>query len=133
MESMTPFYQQCIKTLLTQYQSLQTEGAEIELLYDDERMHYMALRVGWVNQRRIYQCLLHIDIVGDAIIIQCNNTEELVASELVRMGIPKENIGLGFIPPETRLDAEFKAGAPRHVAQHEQIGAQTPVMPSVPA
>ena len=38
MESMTPFYQQCIKTFLTQYQSLQTEGTEIELLYDDERM-----------------------------------------------------------------------------------------------
>ena len=110
MESTITFYQQCVKTLLAHYESLWTEGTNIELIYDDERMHYMALRVGWVSQKRLYLCLLHIDIIGETILIQCNNTEDMVASELVQMGIPKDHIGLGFIPPETCSDAEFKAG-----------------------
>ncbi|MCP4648535.1 MAG: XisI protein [PVC group bacterium] len=109
MESTVTFYKQCVKTLLAHYESLRIEGTDIELLYDDERMRYMALRVGWMNQKRLYLCLLHIDIVGETIIIQCNNTEDMVASELVQMGILKEHIGLGFIPPETCSDAEFKA------------------------
>ncbi|MDM8558305.1 XisI protein [Candidatus Parabeggiatoa sp. HSG14] len=109
MESTITFYQQCIKTILAHYESLRTEETNIELIYDDERMHYMVLRVGWVSQKRMYLCLLHMDIVDETIIIQCNNTEDRVASELVQMGIPKEHIGLGFIPPETCSDAEFKA------------------------
>lgn len=109
MESTIRFYKQCVKTILALYESLRIEGTDIELLYDDERMRYMVLRVGWVNQKRLYLCLLHIDIVGETIIIQCNNTEDMVASELVHMGIPKDHIGLGFIPPETCSDAGFKA------------------------
>lgn len=129
MESMIPLYQQCIKTLLSQYESPQAEDAAIELICDDERMRYLVLRVGWRDQKRIYLCLLHIDIIDDTVIIQCNNTEDKVASELVQLGIPKDKIGLGFLPPAVRSDAEFRAGTSRKTLQRqrEQILSAVPV------
>jgi len=44
--------------------------------------------------------LAHIDICQEMVVIQCNNTEDLIATELAEMGIPRENIALGFLPPE---------------------------------
>ena len=103
------------------------------MIYDDERMRYLVLRVGWVHQKRIYLCLLHIEIVGETVIIQCNNTEEKIASELVRLGMPKDKIGLGFLPPAVRLDAEFNAEPPRKMVQRQEYRHQEQVMSPVPA
>jgi hypothetical protein len=48
---------------------------------------------------------VHIDICDEIVIIQCNDTEDLIATELVEMGIPRERIVLGFLPPEVQDDA----------------------------
>jgi len=69
----------------------------------------MVIQVGWYQQRRIHVCLVHIDIINDVLILQCNNTEEPVAAELVKMGVPKDSIGLGFVPPEASQSAEYSA------------------------
>jgi len=100
------FYKHCIKKLLFECESFKSPWANVELLFDDERMSYMTVRVGWAKQKRIHLCLVHIDILGDAIIVQCNNTENLVVSDLVEMGIPREKISCGFIPPEAQKDME---------------------------
>ena len=102
MDQALEFYKRCIKHLLAEYQSLKNDWSEVELLFDDERMHYMALRVGWFNQKRIYLCLVHIDICDTMIVIQANNTEDLIDDELIEMGIPKEKMCLGLLPPEVR-------------------------------
>ncbi len=109
MESQVSHYTTAIKTVLREYQQLQTPHAAIELLFDDEHMRYLAMRVGWYGQKRIHLCLAHIDIVGEVVIIQSNNTEAPLATELVENGIPKEKIGLGFIPPEAQQYAEYPA------------------------
>ncbi len=101
MEKSITFYQQCIKTLLTEYEDIQTEDSHMEVLFDDERLRYMAVWVGWWKSKRIHQCTIHIDICDDMVIIQCNDTEDLIGTELANMGIPKEKICLGFLPPET--------------------------------
>ncbi len=100
MASQIDFYKRCIKKLLSEYDSFKSPCSNVELLFDDERMSYMAVRIGWLKHKRIHLCLAHIDILGEKMIIQCNNTENLVVTELVEMGIPKENISCGFIPPE---------------------------------
>ena len=109
MESNITHYATAIKTVLREYQKFQTPNSAIELLFDDEHLRYMVIRVGWHQQKRIHLCLAHIDIVGDLVIIQSNNTEAPLAAELVDMGIPKEKIGLGFIPPEAQQYAEYSA------------------------
>ena len=65
MENSLAFYQQCIKEVLSEYERLHTEWSKVELLFDDERGHYMVLRVGWFKQKRVHRCLIHIDISGD--------------------------------------------------------------------
>lgn len=105
MERTLIFYKNCVKQLLSTYESLQTERSHVELLFDDERMHYMAVRVGWVNRKRLHLCLVHIDICDDMIVIQCNNTEDMIADELEELGIPRHKICLGFLPPEVRVFA----------------------------
>lgn len=109
MDSTLDFYKQCVKKLLSQYELLKDKDSEIELIFDDERMRYMALWIGWHEYQRVHQCAVHIDIIGDEIAIQRNDTEDLVVTELVNMGIPQEKIRLNFIHPKHRADVEQEA------------------------
>jgi hypothetical protein len=110
MEISLEFYQQCVKKLLYQYESLKDEDSQIELIFDDERMHYMAVWVGWHEYKRIHQCAVHIDIVGDRIFIECNDTEDPLVAELVEMGVSQDNISLSFIHPKRLEYVEQEAG-----------------------
>ena len=105
MDKTVEYYKRCVKQLLSTYESLHTERSQVDLLFDDARMHYMAVRVGWANRKRLHLCLVHIDICNDLIVIQCNNTEDLITDELEAMGIPRQKICLGFLPPEVRAFA----------------------------
>ena len=71
-----------------------------ELVFDDERGRYMVMWLGWQGQRRIHSCYVHIDIVDEKILIQWNDTEELLDEILVDMGVPRSVIVIGTIPPE---------------------------------
>ena len=102
MENSTEFYKRCVKQLLTGYESLTTGDSRIELIFDDERMRYMAVWVGWQKYRRIHQCAVHIDICNGQILIQWNDTEDLIDEMLTDMGIPKTAICLAMIPPNIR-------------------------------
>ena len=83
METPREFYKQCVKQLLAEYETLKSDDATIELIFDDEHQHYMAYRVGWFKHKRIHFCLVHIDICDDMVIIQANNTEDMIDEELV--------------------------------------------------
>ena len=102
MDEQIELYQACIKRLLSEYQALKTPWSDVELIFDDERQHYMALRIGWLQHKRIHFCLVHIDICDDQVVIQANNTEDLIDEELVAMGVPEDKICLGLLPPDVR-------------------------------
>lgn len=80
---------------------------QTELVFDDERGHYHYGEVGWDGDRRIDSVLIHIDLTGDTIWIQRNWTETRVAEELVRAGVPREHIVLGFKHPDMRPDTDY--------------------------
>ena len=77
--------------------------------------HYQLITIGWegdtckhrLRQRRIFSCLIHIDLKGDKIWIQHDGTESGVANELVELGIPKGKIVLGYQDPNARHLTEF--------------------------
>lgn len=100
METSVTFYQQCIKQILSEYSMLKTDGAETQLVFDDERLHYLVMWVGWQGYKRIHECAIHIDIVDGKIVIQWNDTEDLLEESLMEMGIPKSAIVLGMLPLE---------------------------------
>jgi hypothetical protein len=48
-----------------------------------------------------------VEIINNKIWIQCDNTEDGIALELVAAGIPKSDIVLAFHPPDVRKFTEF--------------------------
>jgi hypothetical protein len=99
-------YQSCIKQLLSEYESLTTDWSTIETIFDDVQMRYIVLRIGWNGQKRIHLCLVHIDIKDDMVIVQANNTEDMLDDELVALGIPHENIHPGILPPNIQAQLQ---------------------------
>jgi hypothetical protein len=94
-------YSQIVQELLTEYaQTFSTSNsiAEIEtqVIFDRERNHYQLVNLGWNRGRRIFGVVIHIDIKEEKIWLQYNGTEEHIAERLVQMGIPAEDIVLGF-------------------------------------
>ena len=107
------FYRECVKRLLSEYELLQDESSKIELIFDDQRMRYLALWVGWHQYKRVHQCCLHIDIVeiddSYRLLIQRNDTEESIVAELAEMGISEDKISLGFVHPQHQKYLEQQA------------------------
>ncbi|MEG3918290.1 element excision factor XisI family protein [Microcoleus sp. POL10_C6] len=62
----------------------------------------MLINIGWLNEQRIYHFVIYIDIIDGQVWIQANNTDRLIAEELVAAGIPAKSIVLGLQPPDVR-------------------------------
>lgn len=105
-------YRQIVKDLLTDYAKIPSSYGNIvrQTVFDQERDHYQLVNTGWENKRRIYGCLLHVDIQADGKIwIQYDGTEAGIANQLVEKGIPKENIVLAYQSTYMRKLSEFAA------------------------
>ena len=102
-------YRQCVQEALRGYAefSPSDEYVDVELSFDTERDHYQVIHAGWRNQRRIYGSVLHLDIKNGKIWIQHDGTEIGIANELLRLGVPKEDIVLAFHSPYQRQFTEF--------------------------
>ncbi|RCJ30897.1 fatty-acid oxidation protein subunit alpha [Nostoc minutum NIES-26] len=83
------------------------DNTEVQLIFDSERDRYQVLHLGWEELRRVYGCIIHVDIKDDKILIQRDGTEIGVANELVAAEVPKQDIVLGFHAPYKRKFTEF--------------------------
>jgi hypothetical protein len=77
---------------------------------DRTRDHYVVMNVGWHGERREHGCVIHLDIIGGKVWIQHDGTNWPVADELLAAGIPREDIVLGFHPPNVRRYTHFAVG-----------------------
>ncbi len=102
-------YRSQIRTLLQRYLLHKPSYGDIELqlIEDTEHDHYQIFSVGWDKHRRIHGCTVHLDIKQGKIWIQHNSTEDDIAEELVTLGVPKNDIVLGFQAPSRRLYTEY--------------------------
>ena len=105
-------YRQLVRELLTDYSQVDFSNPQLEteLIFDTDRDRYQVVHVGWSNKRRIYGCVLHLDIKDGKIWIQHDGTEGGIANELVDRGVPKQDIVLGFHSPFKRQFTEFAVG-----------------------
>jgi XisI protein len=105
-------YQESIQKLLEEYAAFSQDDLEVEteLIFDITRDRYQLVHVGWQNDRRIYGCILHLDIKDGKIWLQHNGTENDIAAELVDMGVPKFDIIIGFQSPFKRQFTEYAVG-----------------------
>jgi hypothetical protein len=102
-------YRQAVQQVLSQHAQVQSAYGDTErqTLFDVERDHYQVVNAGWENRRRVFGCLIHVDIKGEKFWIQYDGTEIGVANELVKLGIPKQDIVLAYQSPYMRQFSEF--------------------------
>jgi len=102
-------YRQIIENILNEYTQIPYAYGDIqtEAVFDRKNDRYVLMNVGWDDGRRVHGSLVHIDIIDGKLWIQRDGTEDGVAPELVRAGIPKNRIVLGFRSPEVRRYTEY--------------------------
>lgn len=102
-------YRQWIQQLLLERAARGLSQPEIETqaVLDTKRDHYLLLHTGWRNNRRTHGCSLHLDIKNGKIWIQHDGTEIGIATQLLELGVPPNDIVLAFHSPNMRKFTEF--------------------------
>lgn len=105
-------YNQIVNSLLQRQADIRKNREGVETQYikdeDDSAIHYLLVNIGFSRGRRIYGAFIHIDVKKDGKVwIQHDGTDLPVAEYLLEMGIPKEDIVLGFHPEELRQYTDF--------------------------
>lgn len=86
------------------------EGVRSEVVFDPTLDHFELVESGWEGHRYIHIVLFHIDIIDGKVWIQHDATDRPIATELIRAGIPKEDIVLGFHPADVRPFTGYGVG-----------------------
>ena len=84
------------------------EPIEKQVIFDDERGHYLLMKVGWRNSKSVYDTTFHIDVRPDGKVqVQRDNTDVIIVDDLLENGIPQSEIVLAFHAPFMRSQTEF--------------------------
>ena len=88
-----------------------SKDPEVETLFccDDTQNIFHLFDLGWRGKDRINATIALIRIKNEKIWIEEDWTEEGITADLLRMGIPKEDVVLAFHPPSLRQYTEFAA------------------------
>ena len=106
-------YRDLIKRILSEYVELSNRqpqaGIETILIMDEQRGHYMWLKLGWADGKRAKYITVYVRLREDKFWIEEGWTEDGIATDPVREGVPREDIVLAFHDPETRKHTDFAA------------------------
>jgi len=102
-------YQHLLKDFLTEEaDSKAIPEIEFQVVADEQNNHFQLVETGWFDKRFIHSVIFHFQIKPDGKIwLLANNTDMLVAEELVKRGVPASDIVLGFHPPYIRQHTGF--------------------------
>jgi hypothetical protein len=104
-------YPKLIKRILTEYIELchrrRDRDLETFLIVDEPKGHYIWMNLGWQNGERITGMTVYVRIRDEKFWIEEDWTEEGIALDLVREGVPKEDIVLAFHEPKMRQYTDF--------------------------
>lgn len=104
-------YRALTRQLITEYERLycmaQETGVEVYCVFDEAHDHYMLVEYGWHGQKRVKRTLLYVRLRAGKFWIEEDRTEEGIATDLLRAGVPKEDIVLAFHSPDMRPYTEF--------------------------
>ena len=83
--------------------------AEEQLIVDLTHNHFQWLTIGWENEESFKSYInIHFTIKPTGKIwLMENNTDIRIAEELVKLGVPRQDIVLGFQPPSHRSMTDF--------------------------
>lgn len=97
-------YQKLLENLLIEEaDSRQIPGIEFQVITDEKHHQYQLVETGWHEKQYIHQVLFHFQIKPDGKVwLLVNQTDRLVAEELVGRGIPASDLVIGFHPASVR-------------------------------
>ena len=97
-----------VESVLDDYASIPYSYGEIEqqTVFDRQKGRYLLMFDGWLNEEREHGCIIDVRIKGDKIWILRDGTEEGIALEFERLGVPKSQIVLAWYPEEVRAEEE---------------------------
>lgn len=104
-------YPTLIKRILTEYVALNNRhpSPDIEtlLIVDEAKAHYIWMNLGWQNGERVTGMTVYVRIRDGQFWIEEDWTEDGIATDLVRAGVPREDIVLAFHEPKMRQYTDF--------------------------
>ena len=102
-------YRKIVRSVLDEYASIPYayENLENIIVTDNSGDHYLWLSLGWKGPKRIHNVVVHIAIINGKIWIQRDQTEDGIALDLERAGVPKDHIVLGFHSPAVRPYTDY--------------------------
>ena len=99
-------YRAIIKDALVQRADLMRgqplAGEEVVCLFEEATDNYVLLRLGWLQNKRLYSVTLHLRLFAEGTVqVEQDWTEDFLA-ELIAAGVAENDIVLAFTPPELR-------------------------------
>ena len=91
-------YQQILQAFLQEEADSKTiPGIEFQVITDTRNNHFQLVETGWYEKQFIHSVIFHFQIKPDGKIwLLANNTDILVAEELVKKGVSASDIVIGF-------------------------------------
>lgn len=98
------FFQEYINERFNSIQPL-----EYQMIIDEKRLHFQLIYLGWEQEDFVHNVVYHFDIINNKVWIQKNETDENVAPQLMKLGVPNTDIVLGMQPLEYRQFTGYAA------------------------
>ena len=100
-----------VEATFEDYSQIQYSSGEISrrTVFDRSRGRFLIMLEGWEGETRVHGCLIDVQIKGDKLWIERDGTENGVALDFERQGVPKSQIVLAFYSPAHRLLTDYPA------------------------
>ena len=88
------------------------EDGEVEakIAFDLVCDRYLMFHVGWSGERRVFGCVIYVEIRSGKFWIQRDGTEVGIAYVLIAAGVPKSDIVIGYRSIYMRKFTELAIG-----------------------
>lgn len=102
-------YRAILQQVIEQAAQYTPSNGAIEALAICDTTHdqYQLLHVGWNQLGRVFAVIMHLRLHQGKVWIERDGSADGIATELLRAGIPHEDIVLAFHPPRKRQYTEF--------------------------
>lgn len=100
-------YREIVKAVINKYARLRPSHGAVRLdtVFDEQQDHYALMQSGWDRGVRVRGNLIYVTLDHNKVYIEYDGIEQGIRNELIRRGIPEEDIVLAFLSPAN--DAEL--------------------------
>ena len=102
-------YEKAILDILNEYAKIKYANVTggNQLIADKENLRYQVVTIGWEGNKFVHDCPMHFDIINGKVWVQQNMTEWEVGEMLEERGVSRQDIVVGFLPPELREYSKY--------------------------